>query len=367
MTQPQARSTGISADSAELIREPTPCVKCRYDLRGLFVGNSCPECGTTIVRKRKIVHDKMGDAPAAYLNTLSSALLVFGLCGLLIPFGLISSAFGSEYGRFIALGALIVMPAAGMVVLRKRARPHLQGHPEGEKREWIELRRAIAIGYILQTLLVVTIIVGLVFGFVIPTWLLTMWVFVIGAGICASAWHISLLADWARDTSRAMQLRACSLGFGLYLILGLLSYIASVPLGGLFGLTPTTAGVPVLLSVLSFMFAFIGIGSLMLIFGFTMLFSGTVRWAVVNARTERERDQRMAERAKQRAKQMSSALDSVGTGDAPLFPLPDSSPSAGEDLLIPDGPDDFAAPKPPPSFAPDEDDDSKYNPYGLEE
>lgn len=356
MTEYPSRSTKMSADLTEFIREPMACPKCRYDLQGLFVGGNCPECGTLIARRRKVADDKMGDAPASYLRLLSGALLAFGLSGLMIPVGMMMSAMGSRYGLLMALGAMVVMPAAGLVILRRRERPYLEGKPEGAVSEWVWLRRTVAGGYGLQIFAFVLAGVAGIANWELSPWIGVILAVLIGAGICCSAWHISLLADWARDTARAAQLRACAMGLGLFLVAGVVSLVVSVPLRGVFGLTPTTEGMSRIIVILSVFLGFIGIGALFLIFIFTMLFSSTVNWAVTNAQTERERDQRLAERARERAEEMAKKSVGVARGS-----------TVAEGLAEASGGIDFATPEVPPSFEPEEDDGRQYNPYGLED
>ncbi|MFB3430166.1 MAG: hypothetical protein ABL309_04545 [Phycisphaerales bacterium] len=355
--QSKPRSTAMSADATEMVSEPMSCPKCGYNLQGLFVGNPCPECGMPIGRRRRVAEDKMGDAPAGYLNTLATALVVFGMSGLLVPIGLLLDLFGLGYGAIVSMASLVVMPIAGLVILRKRVRPNLGNKAEADEEEWVGLRRIVVGGYACMYVFAALSLLNRLTSLSIPNLILLLPALGAGVGLCTAAWHISLLADWARDYSRAQQLRACSMGFGIYLFLYTLTFVIFEPLGGLIGTTPTAQGMHSILALIVTILSVFAFGGLLLVFIFSMLFASTVRWSIHNARTERERDARIAEKNRKRAEELAGRTAAASTAAGPAFESP--TPEEAGVTLLDSGSDldDEAA---------EEDDDREYNPYAIE-
>ncbi len=356
MNDHQPRSTKISRDISELVDEPLACAKCGYNLQGLSVGHPCPECGTLIAKRRRTADDHMGNAPATYLNTLASALIVFGISGLLIPLGGFLGIIGVRSGAYSALASIAVLPIAGLVILRKRVRPHLKLKPEGEAGEWVGLRRGVLAGYVCMYLLAGLAALDAATGLTIPDWVFQPLLYAAGFGLCLAGWHISLLADWARDDSRANQLRACSMGFGLYLAINALGYVINMPIGGLFSGSPFAMGLGAVFGFVVFILSIFAFGCLLMIFVFSMLFASTVRWSIHNARTERERDARIAARNRKRAEELVARTAAASEAAAPAFET--VSPEDAGVKLVDSGSD---------LDEQDHEDDKDYNPYKLED
>jgi uncharacterized membrane protein len=299
----------------------------------------------------------MGHAPAGFLNTLASALVVFGVSGLLIPLGALLAIVGVESGAYAALASVAVLPVAGMVILRKRVRPHLKLKPEGEAGEWVGLRRGVLAGYICMYIAAFLVIVDAATGLTIPDWVFTPLFYAAGVGLCLAGWHISLLADWARDDSRAQQLRACSMGFGLYLAINAAAFLIGLPLGGLFGGSAMAMGLGAVFGLVVTILSIFAFGCLLMIFVFSMLFASTVRWSIQNARTERERDARIAERNRKRAEELAARTAAASSAAAPAFTT--VSPEEAGVTLIDSGAD--------LDEQDSEDEEQDYNPYKLED
>lgn len=114
--------------------ESRPCRKCGYDLKGLRVGNLCPECGETIRLAPKPVNVRAGtmtDADPRYVRLIIAG---FGAMSA----GILLSLFGFVIGWFSAIfgGATLLAGAAAWVAgiwIISQPRPH----------EFAELNNAI--------------------------------------------------------------------------------------------------------------------------------------------------------------------------------------------------------------------------------
>jgi len=104
-----------------MIAQDRPCRSCGYNLKGLFVGGNCPECGRTIGGGRRELQSNLIDAPRSWLIVLALGLTL--MCSAWIVFAgllLVSNkwiprtheaqlAVGCIVGGLWSLGTLIVL------------------------------------------------------------------------------------------------------------------------------------------------------------------------------------------------------------------------------------------------------------------
>lgn len=108
-----------------VITETRLCRKCEYDLKGLKVGGTCPECGEPIRAKRSLSarEGHMTDAPPRFVRAV-----VFGFAlmsaGILATFvGLALTLFGVVLGPLSLLVGAAAYPAGVVILSRPRPEP----------------------------------------------------------------------------------------------------------------------------------------------------------------------------------------------------------------------------------------------------
>jgi hypothetical protein len=304
------------------IDDDRPCQRCSYSLRGLRIGDRCPECGTPIVgNAAQRFSNTMSDAPLNYLTRLAKATMVMTIGGIILAIGVVFVVFASSrpvIGMLACsvglLGACLwLLGVWGVTVPRETGTSE---KPDAGK-DWAWCRvmsRASQAGWILamlsfsisfavvahaqgvfaaavnanptafpvgQTALTPTIAVLLgVFG------VFCMAVSLIGVAFVAA--YLALLSDWAHDTALSSRLRMAPVLVTIATPL-LIVAVLSVPFlrAGITGLLAVPVGG---LSALIFLGC---VGMFVVAF---LQFNSLCAWARTNAMTRMTRDTRLSDR-----------------------------------------------------------------------
>lgn len=130
-----------------MVAEDRPCRECGYNLRGLFIGGNCPECGRIIAFGRRELQGNLIDAPKSWLIGLAAGLAM--MCGAwVVLFGMVlvgrrwmpatidaQTTIGCAFGAIWTLGTLVVLRE-----LPRNVRPRYVS--ESEARRTLLLRGA---------------------------------------------------------------------------------------------------------------------------------------------------------------------------------------------------------------------------------
>ncbi len=325
MTQAPSPSPGMP-----IVTEDRPCPSCGYNLRGLHIGSRCPECGAAITGRKKASsapEDTMGDAPAAYLNTLSMGFLCIAaatciyllttvslvmdfaaaartaITGIASVSGMPSSLL-TRYGGLVA--SLLWVVGSIIVIL---PRPAINGKPRTDKGkpEWYRLRLGVLITSSALGASNGLYSLSLILGWAVADWLGWLIGLTFFASVLPLCVHLSNLAYWSTDTELSDRLRSIGVLLGMT---GILLAILFSPVGIIIGLF---AGM-IVLGCIIFLVWFV-------ILMFKMM--GMVNWAVQNAKQAEAREQRMAEKARREAEE---------AGFTPPAPVDEPDPAARQML-----------------------------------
>ncbi|MCA9293932.1 MAG: hypothetical protein KDA20_08970 [Phycisphaerales bacterium] len=320
-SRPNHRSTRLREPGlGSFIAEKVLCKSCGYDLRGLHMGQQCPECGQIIAIASTGQYMGLGHAPQRYLAQLIVGLLLLGAS---VPLSLIAGgAAAAGATQAVVLGAIPVLMWFAGVVLVCQPRPRDPGEVEGEWearfRRWaIVLEAGGLIGGLLDAISPFANP-----GSMLETWLAIGTVafqFVGAIGHFPLAVYLSYIADWGSDSGLGNRLRgvAWCLAVGGVLAVGhvalqlgaaLLGHTGGGVLGVLLGITRLGWAFGIFLTIVAYIFLIISILQMMSVVG----------WAKRNAAAEVERDRRLAQRRRERAEElvtMSEPIEPVDTSD----------------------------------------------------
>lgn len=109
-----------------MIAEDRPCRACGYNLRGLFIGGNCPECGRIIGAGRSERQSNLIDAPKSWLIVLAAGLVT--MCGAwAVLLGLLLVAhrwMPTTFDAQLVIGCIVggMWTLGTLIVLRERPR-----------------------------------------------------------------------------------------------------------------------------------------------------------------------------------------------------------------------------------------------------
>lgn len=339
MAQRSRSNTTIGA--GELMPEDAICAKCSYSLRGLKSGGRCPECGTPFAggRRRQYFNDTMTDAPVQYLRVLAAGcwMLAIGgvVCSVCLWAGYPSNPYVLGTGVLAAcvwwVGVFIVTAprqtvARGRAELKaewRRARPFALVGQAG----WLGACALFAAAAVLHEIAInnaATVGMALI---VTPqerslrtlAWLAYM----LGiAGQVPLCLILADLSDWASNTTLGDRFRdsAWMICAGVPLFFGALGIYSATP-----GLRAGPMGFVLVITMILSALAMV-IGSLIFLAGLIRL-AGMSLWAVSNAITGFQRDERLAERQREHEEELAARVWTVPPSPIAGTPSRESPPA----------------------------------------
>jgi hypothetical protein len=148
--EPSDREDAIESAS---IRRSLPCIGCGYQLRGLPVGGTCPECGVPVIRTVMAVIDPMASGlpslrrPRVVANGLFGLVACIAAAGiLLVPRPLaarLELVTGAPAGRWMHLAPTWLPYAAAACLLLALAFVAVIAPPPGEEEAGASVTRGI--------------------------------------------------------------------------------------------------------------------------------------------------------------------------------------------------------------------------------
>lgn len=257
-----------SAARGPIITEHTPCASCGYDLFGLPIAGSCPECGRPFVKPQKIggrrATQSLCEAPHSFLRRLQIGFIAMalGIVMLTTTFALLAgprpgTAVLSGRGGSITVPIVRFQPFlpqaggptmmliagvlwAGGLFLVSGPLPKSSDRTDEDVRLWRRLSIAAratqvvwaivpAIALLMLTLPAPHPIVGSII-----TWSARILLVVGAVGWWAVAILGAELADWASDSDLSFRLRVAVMTMGLGSLLTILGSFVPDSFGGLF-------------------------------------------------------------------------------------------------------------------------------------
>lgn len=327
------------------IESDRPCAGCGYNLKGLFVGGVCPECGRPIsVPKKRMLDDTLVDAPRAFLlrfAVAASAAFVGLVC---IVFGLftaitllvINSVFGfyGQAGPNAIVGPQLRIPTpshtfyasvfmfgavawcAGFIVTTL-PRPDPPGVHESRRREWLRLRLACW-GLQCLWLLAASLLLLLVMrapspgpGAAMPTWVVViatiaslsaLFAFL---GLLPCAVLLARYADWVPDNELSWRFRTSAWSVAVF---GTLIVLTGITPPGL----PSFSGVIPFILWLGLAFFWLGfLGGLGVQFWSIGQLAAAGWAAKTNHQIREDRDRRMLEKMQREKEEADRRADAL--------------------------------------------------------
>ncbi len=317
-------STAFRPDQ-DTIAEDRLCPGCEYNLRGLRVGDRCPECGVPIsgVRPRG-TDDKILSVPMSYLQGLSASATGLMLSGPLLLVCITLLVFLWHHAEAVIIAAFLLLAGAVWAISSYLlCKPRILAKvPEDAARQTSFILRTGARGtqalwpagaaMLLQGLhafhqsakaFLPTSVGTQIF---VLLGCLLLCIAIVGSGLLC-VWMASL-ADWAKDHDLAGKLRGAGLGVSLAGPLSVGCFLLSPLLGG-----GTLSFITVTMSVVFTLWFLYACFSLMLAL---YRFSSVAKWTSLSAKARLERDRRLSAKIVGR-------IENAKAKDEPPRPLPE--------------------------------------------
>lgn len=310
--------------------EARSCPHCDYDLKGLKIGGTCPECGAPIrVEAGSTYADNLAYAPRKYLRRLTAAMACSALIGLLTALAFVSALFSPSAGPVdgvIASALSMCLAASIFGVVQPRPVESRDGDtvldgPLCRNAAW-SLTLGLALAGAFLAMLTGTAVwneAALIAAFVLAG--------LVGlGGVLATGIYLLMLAGWANEDGA----QAASLG-GVWAI-GVGGLFGAISLG-LSAIPPTgIALVDLLTSTFGFLWILLGavtlIGVALVVYANAAM-AISLGWAWQNNTAAAARDTRVAERRASEAERDYDRLDamlaphgSVATPEPEAAPIP---------------------------------------------
>ena len=299
----------------EVISTDRPCMRCKYNLRGLEVGGACPECGTAITSAKKSVRfaDNLVDAPIGYIKLMAVGLgLQAGIVVTVAFLFIVGWAGGvaAVVAPLLFTGAGVLWFAAAWIVTMER--PSTERIVRDEILDSERLRRVIRYTQGIGPAAAFVAWLGVLTGSGLIMGLAALLLVSALGALVPLGIYLSAFADWAGETGEGSRLRAATwclavggtLSFGSWLVLQV-----NPPFSLLFNLFFIVALVVVVVGVLLFAWS-------------VCVLAKAAGWAIHNSGEAMEREIRMAEKKRRRAMRDAARAHSAAAAFEANAPAP---------------------------------------------
>ncbi len=311
MLTPASPATRSMKGGRLLVQDDQPCLACGYNLRGLPIGGSCPECGAVMILAGRGLDDPLNQMPTNILK----AFLRGGIAGTAALAGVIGLVAGVFLGWIADVQALwiVALVVASVWCLAVWWLTPAFNHPAAQHHGFVAgskrrlLARVLQFGWILfsLTLLIDSMIVNQ------PTVAETAFSVIALLSLATGLFGLMILsmvleglAEWVRESSA---LTAMNLMFW-----GPLMLCGGIAISWVLGIAAPNGLLSGLFSM--FLLLIAAIGGLMIVIGFTWGMTVLIRGialSMVHAIEHRNRTMRIAERRQQFAETILGRIDGI--------------------------------------------------------
>lgn len=298
----------------EVISTDRPCIRCKYNLRGLEVGGACPECGTAISSGKKTVRfaDNLVEAPIGYIKLIAVGLGLQAAMVVVFGFLLLFRGLG-PIALLMLMGAAVGWAGGAWIVTVRRPKTERIVPDAILDSDTLRLVTRVSQGVCVLAALALWGLAST--GHWAFAWLSGLLMVASMFGLIPMGIYLSSMADWAGDTGVGSRLRAgtwCVAVCGTFVVLGMLL----LQIGFSFRLLVLWPTIIMGLFLLGGL-ALLGVSVLQL--------SIAAAWAIHNAREAQEREIRMAEKRRRRAMRDAARAHAAADALAATAPPPPES------------------------------------------